>query len=306
MRILVVGAGSIGGYFGGRLLQAGRDVTFLVRPGRAAQLARTGLCLRSPAGDFDLANPPIVTADTISAPFDVIVLSCKAYDLDSAMDSLAPAVGRDTLILPVLNGMAHLDALDARFGAERVLGGLCLISTSLDEDGRILHLGVPQAFNFGARSEGQAARVAAILEQFSGAIFDVKASPIITQEMWEKWVFIATAQVTCLMRSAIGDIVASGGAWVTTALLADCAEIAKSQGFAPRDVALQRATAMFTAAGSTTTASMARDIERGGRIESEQILGDLLRRGGDLPSPVLRIAYAHLKAYEAKRAREAG
>jgi 2-dehydropantoate 2-reductase len=140
MRVLVVGAGAIGGYFGGRLLQAGRDVTFLVRPRRAAQLAQTGPVIRSMLGDVDLPAPPTVTADTLREPFDIVLLSCKAYDLDDAMTSFAPAVGPETAILPLLNGMRHPDALEARFGGDHVLGGQCLISAALDPDGRILHL----------------------------------------------------------------------------------------------------------------------------------------------------------------------
>lgn len=308
MRILVVGAGSIGGYFGGRLLQAGRDVTFLVRPGRAAQLAKTGLCLRSPAGDFDLPNPPLVTAGAITQPFDLILLSCKAYDLDGAIDSFAAAVGPDTAILPMLNGMAHLDALEKRFGAKAVLGGLCLISTMLDADGHIVHLAPAHAMTFGERDGTRTPRVDAILAQLDVGRFDIRASETILQEMWEKWVFIATAAgTTCLMRSAIGDIVAGGGADIAVALLNECAAIAAGQGFTPRPATLDRARTMFTAAGSLLTASMARDIERRGPVESEQIMGDLLRRAGDKAhlSPVLRIVYVHLKAYEARLAREA-
>ena len=304
MRILVVGAGSIGGYFGARLLKAGRDVTFLVRPRRLAELRSTGLCVRSPLGDIDIAEPKLVTAEAISEPFDLIVLSCKAYDLAEAIDGFAAAVGPSTLVLPLLNGMAHMDALQTRFGRDAVLGGLCLISTMLDAEGRIVHLGEAAALSFGELGGGPSARVAAVLEQLDGPGFSVKASETIRQEMWEKWVFIATAAgLTGMMRATIGDIVGSGSAEIATDLLAECAAIATSEGSAPRETAVARAVAMFTAPGSGMTASLARDIERGGRIESEQILGDLLRRA-TAPSPVLRVAYAHLKAYEARRARE--
>jgi 2-dehydropantoate 2-reductase len=232
------------------------------------------------------------------------VLSCKAYDLEGAIDSFAPAVGPTTAIMPLLNGMAHLDKLDARFGADKVLGGLCLISTMLNPEGHILHLAEPHALTFGERDGKPSVRATAILAQFTGARFAIKCSETILQDMWEKWVFIATAAgLTGMMRATIGDIVASGGASIATDLLAECGAIAKGQGFAPREAASARGTAMFTAAGSGLTASLARDIEAGLRIESEQILGDLLRRA-ETPPPVLRIAYAHLKAYEARRARE--
>src|SRR5258705_9571332 len=151
MRILVVAAGGIGGYFGGRLLEAGRDVTFLVRPARAANLAQAGLSIRSPLGDVHVPAPPTVAAERLAGAFDLVLLSCKAYDLDGAMESFAPGVGADTAIPPLLNGMRHLDLLEARFGARSVLGGQCLISTVLDADGRVLHLNDTHLLSFGER-----------------------------------------------------------------------------------------------------------------------------------------------------------
>src|SRR5947207_1071353 len=158
MRILVVGAGALGGYFGGRLKEAGRDVTFLVRPRRVEQLAKTGLLVRSPKGDIAIAAPPTVLSENIRAPFDLILLSCKAYDLPSAMDSFAPAVGPNTAILPLLNGMKHMDLLGARFGAGAVLGGQCIISATLDAEGRVVHLNDLHFLSFGEQSGAQTAR----------------------------------------------------------------------------------------------------------------------------------------------------
>ena len=305
MRILVVGAGAIGGYFGGRLLEAGRDVTFLVRPRRAEQLARTGLSIRSPAGDVDL-SAPTVQAEALREPFDLILLSCKAYDLPDAMQSFAPAVGPHTAILPLLNGMRHLDLLEQSFGAAAVLGGWCAISTTLDADGRILHLADMQSLLFGERDRTATPRIEAIASALAGAKFEARASDVILQEMWEKWVFITTAAgITCLMRATIGDIVAAGAADLATLLLEECAAIAAQQGFPLRPAAMQRNRAMFTAAGTGFTASMLRGVERNARTEVEHIVGDLLRRG-DSPTnahALLRIAYAHLTAYEARRVR---
>jgi len=306
MRVLVVGAGAIGGYFGGRLLEAGRDVSFLVRSRRAAELARTGLVIRSRLGDIDLSAPPTVTADTLRQAFDLVILSCKAYDLDDAIASVAPAVGPETLILPLLNGMRHLDALEERFGANHVLGGQCLISAALDPDGRILHLSDTHSLSFGERDGSRSARVEMIASVLSGTRFEARLSKAILQEMWEKWVFIATgAGITCLMRAAIGDIVAAGAAQIATGLFDECAAIATAQGFPPRREFLERTRPMFTAPGSLLTASMLRDIERGAPIEADHILGDLLRRGGtdSKAGSLLNIAFRHAKAYEARRAR---
>src|SRR6202049_3088446 len=210
MRILVVGAGAIGGYFGARLLEARRDVTFLVRPRRAAQLAR-GLSVVSRFGDIDLVAPPMVTAEALHESFDLILLSCKAYDLEGAMDSFAPAVGPRTAILPLLNGMRHLDFLKARFGAGHVLGGQCLLSAVLDPDGRVLHLNDTHLLGFGEPDGSRSARVEAIASILSGAKFDARPSQVILQEMWEKWVFIAAgAGIPLLTRAAGGDIAARG------------------------------------------------------------------------------------------------
>src|SRR5262245_20008846 len=162
MRFLVVGAGATGGYFGGRLLEAGRDVTFLVRPARAERLAAAGLAITSPAGDVALAAPPTVLAADLRQPFDLVIPSCKAYDLDGAIESFAPAVGPRTAVVPLLNGMRHLDALDTRFGPDRVLGGSCFISTKLDDAGRIAHVSDIHRLVFGERSGGRSPRAEAI------------------------------------------------------------------------------------------------------------------------------------------------
>lgn len=309
MRILVVGAGAIGGYFGGRLLEAGRDVTFLVRERRARQLASNGLVIRSQFGDADLPSPPTITADALRQPFDLILLSCKAFDLQAAANSFAPAVGPGTAVLPLLNGMRHLDLLAARFGEDAVLGGLAVISTTLDADGRVLHLNDSHLLSFGERRTTRSARAEAIASELSGARFDARLSENIIHDMWEKWVFIAsTAGINCLMRAAIGDIVAAGEADLASALLDECCALSTSQGFPPAASSVQRMRGVLTAPSSPFAASMLRDIERGAPIEADHVIGDLLRRApARSPDyPVLRIAHAHLKAYEARRVREHG
>ncbi|MGO4765424.1 2-dehydropantoate 2-reductase [Cupriavidus sp. 2KB_3] len=305
MRILVVGAGAIGGYFGARLLQAGRDVTFLVRPRRAALLAERGLRIMSPHGDVRIEDPPTVLSTQITAPYDVVLLSCKAYDLDGAMDSFAPAVGPDTVVIPMLNGMQHLDKLDARFGAERVMGGRCMISSTLDEQGTILHLSAFHILSFGERPAGTTERARAVAAVLENAGFDVQRSEAIMQDMWEKWLFLATlASSTCLMRATIGDILAAPrGRETIAALLDECAAIAAANGYPARAPALEQARATLFAEGSPLMASMLRDLERGAAIESDQIVGDLLARRGQTPAPTLELALTSLKAYEARRAR---
>jgi 2-dehydropantoate 2-reductase len=305
MRILVVGAGAVGGYFGGRLLEAGRDVTFLVRPRRAAALAKSGLTIRSRLGDFHRPSPPIVLQEDIAEPFDLVVLSCKAYDLDGASASFARAVGENTSVLPLLNGMRHLDLLADRFGPKPVLGGQCVISATLDADGAIVHLNDLHALSFGELDGSRSARIETVASALLNAGFDARLSDEIRQEMWEKWVFIAAAAgITCLMRSAVGDYVAAGASDLAARLLEECAGIAAGQGFQPREAALARARGALTAAGSPLKASMLRDIEGGKPVEGDQILGDLLRRAAKPDDrSLLRIATLHVRAYEAQRTR---
>jgi 2-dehydropantoate 2-reductase len=183
-----------------------------------------------------------------------------------------------------------------------------MISTVLEQGGRIVHLNDFHILAFGERDGSRSARVEAIASTFSGSRFVTRLSDTILQEMWEKWVFIATcAGITCLMRAPIGDIVAAGAADLARTLLDECAAIANSQGFAPSQAAIQQSQAILTASGSALAASMFRDIERRAPIEADHMIGDLLRRGEaqQIASPLLRVAYAHLKTYEARRTREA-
>jgi 2-dehydropantoate 2-reductase len=304
MRVLVVGAGAIGGYFGGRLLQAGRDVTFLVRPKRASELASAGLVIKSPNGDVTLKNPPTVQADKLAEKFDVVLLSCKAFDLDDAIKSFAPAVGPQTSIIPLLNGMLHLNVLDGKFGNERVLGGLCAIAATLNEAREVVQLAPMQSLNFGERDGGMSDRVRAIAEVFS-SITGAAASEHVMQDMWEKWVFLASlAASTCLMRTSVGNILAAtGGKDFLLGMLDECSGIAAAEGFAPAGPFFQRTRGLLTTEGSPMTASMFRDVKAGLPVEADHVIGDLVARAdaAKIPVPKLRIAYTHLKAYEKQR-----
>ncbi|MDB6042801.1 MAG: 2-dehydropantoate 2-reductase [Gammaproteobacteria bacterium] len=304
MRILVVGAGAIGGYFGARLAEAGQDVTFLVRPKRAAQLA-SGLFVRSPQGNVHIAAPRIVTEAALREPFDLILLSCKAFDLDTAMDSFARAVGPHSLVLPLLNGLAHIGKLQSRFGSDSILGGQCQISTTLDEAGRVIHLNETHTLGFGELDGARTERIEAVKATLVTGKFAAALSRNILQEMWEKWLFIATmAGITCLMRASLGDIETGGGQGVALSLFDECAAVAAGNGHGPRAGIQERIKAMLTAPGSTLTASMLRDVEARKKTEHEHILGDFRARAGGLGTPVLEICLAHMRAYEARRLRE--
>ncbi len=304
MRILIVGAGSTGGYFGGRLAEAGRDVTFLVRPGRAQQLKANGLHIISPCGDAAV-TPKLVTADTIAAPYDAILLTVKAYSLDAALKDIAPAVGPTTMIAPVLNGMRHVGSIVAAFGQDALVGGLCRIAAALDDQGRILHLSPFHDLVYGEMNGSRSARIVQLDAVMQNAVFDARLSSAIEQDMWDKWIFLATlAGVTCLMRGAIGDIVgAPGGADFVERFLDEVVAVATAQGHAPGASVLANTRALLTTEGSTLTSSMARDLARNGPIEADQIIGDLLARGREaqVQTPLLAAAYTHLAVYESVR-----
>lgn len=302
MRILFLGAGATGGYFGGRLMEAGADVTFLVRPRRQAQLLSDGLVVDSPHGAVRLP------AQTILKPrhaYDLVVLTSKAFDLDGAIDSITPAMGPDSVVMPLLNGLNHIDRLEAAFGPERVMGGLCHIPITMDPDGTIRHLNPIHRLIFGARSPAQQPVVERLAAAFSGAQVEWSVSSQIMQDLWEKFVFLTTlAAGTCLMRGSIGAIVRQpGGEAFLTGLFAECRAVAAAAGHGPRPAVVADYLGQITDKASTVTASMYRDVAAGKPTEAEHILGDMVRRGAALgvSTPLLSLALLHLRTYEAQR-----
>jgi 2-dehydropantoate 2-reductase len=301
MKILVVGAGAVGGYFGARLAAAGRDVTFLVRPARAGQLQRDGLRILSPHGDLTL-KPQTVTSDRIGAPYDVIFLSVKSLTLDQAITDMAPAVGPSSMIYPVLNGMRHIDTLIKRFGEAPVIGGVCMVSTDLDPQGRIVQIQGMQQLVYGERDTKITPRMQQLDQAFRDAGFDTLLSPDINQAMWQKWVAIATlGLVNCLFNAPIGEINAVPyGEETALQAIHECASIATANGFPLAQPFLDNLRQRLTAQGSTFTSSMYRDMQKGVKLEVEAILGDLLDHGRahSLKTPLLQAATVRLRIYQ--------
>jgi 2-dehydropantoate 2-reductase len=301
MRILVVGAGSTGGYFGGRLAQAGRDVTFLVRPSRAEHLRSNGLQIISPHGDVTI-SPNLVVAGEIAALFDAVLVAVKAFSLESALDDLAGAVGPETMILPVLNGMRHLNTLAARFGKNSVVGCVCKVATIVDDRGRVVQLSKLQELTYGEMSGDRSLRTDRLDEVMQGAGFDARLSRTIEREMWEKWVLLATiGGITCLMRGNIGDIAsAPGGADFSLRFLDEVTAVVAAVGKKPSEVFLTDTRALLTEKGSSMTSSMYRDLQNGAPVEAEQIIGDLVAhaRRARITTPLLDAAFAHLSIYQ--------
>ncbi|PWS38230.1 2-dehydropantoate 2-reductase [Falsiroseomonas bella] len=302
MRLLVLGAGALGGYFGGRALERGLDVVFLVRPGRAAQLARDGLRVESPLGDI---HRTVETTAEAGKGFDAVLLSCKAFDLDTAIAASRPAVEAGACVLPVLNGLAHMEALNAAFGRERVWGGLAKCQATLTPEGVVRHLGDWRWLTFGeqdGRLDGRAAALAQALGKSRGLA--AEAVPDIRRRMWEKLVHLGTvAAGTVLMRANVGEIVRAGGRDFLVTLLERNAAIAAAEGHAMTPAFMESYRALFSDPASAYTASMLRDLEAGGRTEAEHILGFLAEaaRQAGVDDTLHGLAVLHARAYDQRR-----
>jgi 2-dehydropantoate 2-reductase len=301
MKILVVGAGAVGGYFGARLAQAGRNVTFLVRASRIPQLQSDGLGIISPRGDLTI-KPQLVSSNQIQSPYDVIFLSVKSLALDSAITDMAPAVGPKTMIYPVLNGLRHMDTLIQRFGPAAVLGGVAMVSTELDSQGRIVQINEMQKLVYGERDGQITSRIQQLDETFRGAGFDTELSSDIMQAMWQKWVFIATiGLVTCLFNAPVGEINAVPyGEETALQCLDDCAAVAAACGHPAPTPYLDNIRQQLTTKGSPLTSSMYRDMQKGARLEADAILGDLLEHGRShqLKTPLLQAGWVRVRIYQ--------
>jgi len=304
MRIVSLGAGAVGGYFGGRLVEGGCDVTFLVREGRKASLQEHGLRIESSFGNFS-APVRAVTRDEIAAPADIVLLTCKAYDLASAIEAIRPAVGPKTAILPLLNGLSHIDDLNRVFGADRVLGGFAKIAVTMLPDGTIRHLNDWRYITFGEQSGAMSERLAALKASFDRTSVVAAAVPDVMAGMWEKLVHLATvAGATAVMRANIGEVARTEeGSALMIELLETNAAVAARAGFAPSAGFLDEYRALLSERRSTHTASMLRDMENKGPIEADHIVGYMLRKAREygVDDRLLRVIYVNAKAYEERR-----
>lgn len=305
MKILILGAGGIGGYFGGRLIQAGADVTFLVREKRREQLRKDGLQIESQYGNATLQVNAKVQSE-IEPHYDLVVLTCKAYDLPSAIATIRPAVKASTAILPLLNGVAHIETLNEQFGGDNVLGGTAKIQVTLTPDGVVRQLNDWQTITFGEQDGSESPRIRELKVLLDKTGVEAKLSRNIVRDLWLKLVHLSTvAGMTCLMRANLGEIIRTpeGPALLKTFFEANV-QIASWAGHAPDDAFLKSYYDLFTQRDSGYEASMLRDIEKGGPIEADHILGFMLAkcREAGLDDTFHRIAYTHAKAYEERRA----
>jgi 2-dehydropantoate 2-reductase len=309
VRTLFVGAGATGGYFGGRLAQAGKDVTFLVRPGRQTTLDRRGMHIVDPGGGDTVVRPRTVTTETLDGSYDLVVLAVKSYALEQAMLDLAPALGPRTVLVPLLNGLRHIDQLVGAFGPERVWGGVCVIMATLSPDGDVVLMGGPLRLGFGPLDGADDDRLHEVTFALEGEEFDSNPSRTIVGDMWEKWVLLASlGAITTLMQAAVGDINrAPGGAAFAQAVAAEAIAVATAAGYPPRPGAIS----LFehvVGSNEPTTSSMYRDMVSGQPVEADAILGDFVARAAEhgVSVPLLSAAYTRLSLYSAGRGTPAG
>ena len=308
MKILILGAGAIGGYVGGRLHQSGADVTFLVRDKRREALQRDGLVIKSTKGDITQTVKTVTKAGD-GGPYDLVLLTCKAYDLDSAIDAIAPAVGANTTVIPLLNGMRHIDVLAEKFGDAKVVGGLARVGVAMNDKGEILHTSPFAAISFGER-DGKPARPA--LVALDAAIkksgVDGGLNANIVQDLWDKWIMLCTLAATCcLMRGASGDVLeADEGQAIVLETVDEGRKVAAAAGHDPGEKGIATIRSFLTVKGSKFTASMLHDLEKGAMVEADHVVGDMIARAkkAGIAAPNLRMAYAHLQVYLALRARK--
>ena len=303
MKILIVGAGATGGYFGALLAQAGRDVTFLVREGRAAALRERGLRIVRPDGaEVAQLQPQFVTAAELAAGSpdhaDTVLLTVKAAGLGPAIGDIRPAVGPGTTIVPVLNGLRHLDTLNAAFGPERVLGGVAIVATQLDSQGDIVAYSDAAQVTIGTQDGQRTAALENTERLLNGAGFQLDVSDHILAAMWAKWAFIASVSAApCLLGGTAGEIAAAGGAPVARAVVGEAYQVAAAAGYPVPDEEAERTAAMVTQPGSPFASSLYRDLRQGRPVEVDTVLADLADRGQahGVPTPLLAAAVTALR-----------
>ncbi|KIL52562.1 2-dehydropantoate 2-reductase [Jeotgalibacillus alimentarius] len=304
MNILIAGAGGIGGYFGGRLMEKGQKVTFLVRENRKEQLRNTGLVIKSPHGDFT-GTPQLITKDDQGQTYDVILITTKAYHLDQVIEDIKPFVNESTLILPLLNGIAHLDPLVDTFG-DQVIGGLCFIETTLDAEGHVIQSSPVHELVYGERDGHKTDRIIALEQAFEGANAGFRQSENIMQDMWHKYSFItAMSGITTLMRSPIGPTVQIPSARHTLdRLLQEISSVMKAIGAPIADNLPEMQMIRMEEMNEEMKSSMLRDMEKGLQTETSHLQGWLLEKGQaeKIGTPILEAAYAHVKIYESLNA----
>ncbi|WP_417596290.1 ketopantoate reductase family protein [Oceanospirillum sp.] len=302
MRILVVGAGAVGILFGSQLRQQGVDISHLVRPKRAAELAEKPFEVCLPEAEFQL-SPACLTQPELAAAaaFDLIILTNKAYGLPQVITDVAPAVGDNTLILPLLNGLRHLDLLDKAFGAERVLGGIAKTVATLKTPWQVRVATGYNSITVAARQPSQQAAVTEIIQLFQQSGLTVEQTDDIMGQMWDKFCRMAgLGAVNCLLQGNVGEYMQSDrGGEIALQIFDECSQVATASGHRLTEESVQGFQRILTNPKSSFNSSMYRDMRNGLPIEGDHLVGDMVVRGKEVgvATPMLEIAETVLQVY---------
>jgi 2-dehydropantoate 2-reductase len=300
MQIAVMGAGGMGGYIGGRLAQAGRDVTFIGRGPHLQAIQQTGLQVQSPAGDFRI-HPAMATDDPAEVkPVDLILFCVKSYDVSTAAKMLRPMMKPETVVLPVQNGIDHIEQLGQVLGPEHVLGGVSLIAAEIATPGIIQHSLAPDTFEFGEIAGGHSSRCELIEKTLAVPGFKASACPNIVERMWWKLAAYSRAGVFCVVRGNRGMLWATPE---TKALyrqaIAEAVAVAQARGIPLADSVPDEHVAILDTFPAEWEPSLLVDLERGHRLEVESLQGTICAIGREVgvPTPINSFIYVCLKPY---------
>lgn len=300
MHIVILGAGAVGGYFGGRLALGGSSVTFLVREKRFYQLKERGLRVHSVHGDFTI-TPHLVQSPEEADSVDLVIVAIKNYHLPAALDQIAALVDQGAKILPLLNGIEHMDTLLRAFGPKTVLGGACYVEATLDENGDIVQTSQMHDVIFGPVGDLEPTWIQRVAQEFRRAAVNVSVSPSIMVEMWKKYLFLNTfSAMTAGTRKPIGDVLNDEVALeFLKGLVKEAVSVAKAQEPSLPEDTMDQIMRRFYSIAPGMTSSLHRDLEKGLPLELDSLQGAMIRMGGQhgLDMPKMAAVFALLHPY---------
>ncbi|TRM11693.1 2-dehydropantoate 2-reductase [Lentibacillus cibarius] len=302
MHIVVLGAGALGAYFGGRWMESGADVTFLVREKRAAQIRENGLKINSTQGDYELESPQVVTDPNDIQAADLVLVSVKGYHLDGTLDYLKSLKKKGAYVLPVLNGIEHIRTLQNELGKECVLGGLAFIFATLNDKGHVEHTGENHQLIFGPLEASQQ-YICAELDRLSRkAGFVAKYSDHISFELWKKYMFItALSGITAAANLPIGPIREHAETFhIVKMILREMQSLANAYGEAIPDAEVEAAIQNIRTFDPEATSSMHKDRRKGVQLEVDHLQGGAVRLAADvdLEVPYIKTVLGLIKPFE--------
>lgn len=301
MRIAVMGAGGVGGYFGARLAQAGHDVAFVARGAHLAAMRERGLTVRSALGDVHLPSPVATDDPAALSPVDIVLFAVKLWDTEPAAEAIRPLVANGGVVVPFQNGVDSVERIGAIVGAERVMGGVAQIAATIAEPGVIGHTGTMARLRFGPVLAAQRPVAEALLAACNGAGIDAELVVDIRRALWEKFVFLAAfSGLTSVARQPIGVLrVDADMRNVLEAAMREAWAVGRAQGIVLADDFVAQLMSFADGLPAEMKSSMLNDLVAGNRLEAPWLCGAVARmaRAAGIPAPVHSTLYAALKPY---------